>query len=223
MFTGLVEGVGQIAEFVPQGGGFLLKVKASFSLENTKVGDSIAVDGVCLTVVKVERQAFFAQLSPETISKTTFKLKKVGDLVNLERALRLGDPLGGHLVSGHVDGVGVIKRIAKMGDYTLFEISMPSQLLEYMVPKGSIAVDGISLTINEVLEDAIRLMIIPHTLKVTTLGVKKVGDLVNLEVDIIAKMVHRFLKPYLYKLGEEKGREEKSRLTLDFLKTHGFA
>jgi len=218
MFTGLVEGVGQITELTPQGSGFLIRIKASFNLEGTKVGDSIAVDGVCLTVVQLEPQAFRAQLSPETISRTTFKLKKVGDLVNLERALKLGDRLGGHLVTGHVDGVGAIKRIAKMGDYTLIEISIPKDLIQYMVPKGSIAVDGISLTINEVLEDAIRLMIIPHTLAVTTLGVKKVGDLVNLEVDVIAKMVHRFLKPYL-----SKAEEEKKLLTVEFLKEHGFA
>jgi len=218
MFTGLVEGVGQITELTPQGSGFLIRIKTSFNLEGTKVGDSIAVDGVCLTVVQLEPQAFRAQLSPETISRTTFKLKKVGDLVNLERALKLGDRLGGHLVTGHVDGVGAIKRIAKMGDYTLIEISIPKDLIQYMVPKGSIAVDGISLTINEVLEDAIRLMIIPHTLAVTTLGVKKVGDLVNLEVDVIAKMVHRFLKPYLSKV-----EEEKNLLTFDFLKEHGFA
>ena len=218
MFTGLVEGVGQITELTPLGSGFLIRIKTSFNLEGTKVGDSIAVDGVCLTVVQLEPQAFRAQLSPETISRTTFKLKKVGDLVNLERALKLGDRLGGHLVTGHVDGVGAIKRIAKMGDYTLIEISIPKDLIQYMVPKGSIAVDGISLTINEVLEDAIRLMIIPHTLAVTTLGVKKVGDLVNLEVDVIAKMVHRFLKPYLSKV-----EEEKNLLTFDFLKEHGFA
>ena len=218
MFTGLVEGVGQITELTPLGSGFLIRIKTSFNLEGTKVGDSIAVDGVCLTVVQLEPQAFRAQLSPETISRTTFKLKKVGDLVNLERALKLGDRLGGHLVTGHVDGVGAIKRIAKMGDYTLIEISIPKDLIQYMVPKGSIAVDGISLTINEVLEDAIRLMIIPHTLAVTTLGVKKVGDLVNLEVDVIAKMVHRFLKPYLSKV-----EEEKNLLTFGFLKEHGFA
>jgi len=217
MFTGLVEGVGQITELTPQGSGFLIRIKISFNLKGTKVGDSIAVDGVCLTVVQLEPQAFRAQLSPETISRTTFKLKKVGDLVNLERALKLGDRLGGHLVTGHVDGVGAIKRIAKMGDYTLIEISIPKDLIQYLVPKGSIAVDGISLTINEVLEDAIRLMIIPHTLAVTTLGVKKVGDLVNLEVDVIAKMVHRFLKPYL-----SKAEEEKSLLTVEFLKEHGF-
>ncbi|MCC6025995.1 MAG: riboflavin synthase, partial [Caldimicrobium sp.] len=145
MFTGLVEGVGQITELTPQGSGFLIRIKTSFNLEGTKVGDSIAVDGVCLTVVQLEPQAFRAQLSPETISRTTFKLKKVGDLVNLERALKLGDRLGGHLVTGHVDGVGAIRRIAKMGDYTLIEISIPKDLIQYMVPKGSIAVDGISL------------------------------------------------------------------------------
>ena len=218
MFTGLVEGVGQITELTPQGSGFLIRINTSFNLEGTKVGDSIAVDGVCLTVVQLEPQAFSAQLSPETISRTTFKLKRVGDLVNLERALKLGDRLGGHLVTGHVDGVGAIKRIAKMGDYTLIEISIPKDLIQYLVPKGSIAVDGISLTINEVIEDAIRLMVIPHTLAVTTLGVKKVGDLVNLEVDVIAKMVHRFLKPYLSKV-----EEEKNLLTVEFLKEHGFA
>ena len=128
MFTGLVEGKGIIKKILPKGAGFLLEIEAEFSLEDTKVGDSIAVDGICLTAIAVKQKIFAAEVSPETIARTTLKYKKPGDLVNLERALKLGDPLGGHLVSGHVDGTGKIVKILPLEGYHLFEIEVPQEL-----------------------------------------------------------------------------------------------
>lgn len=218
MFTGLVEGRGIIRKIISQGSGFLLEIESEFSLEDTQIGDSIAVDGICLTATKVFEKKFTAQISPETISRTTLKLKKAGDEVNLERALKLGSPIGGHLVSGHIDTTGKIINISKLGDYYLFEIEIPQKLSLYLIPKGSIAVDGISLTINEVSSNKFTLMIIPHTYKVTTLSLKKVGDFVNLEIDMIAKMVYQWVKPYLEKLSLSQANE----ITLDFLRNHGF-
>lgn len=219
MFTGLVEGKGVITKISPKGMGFFLEIQAEFSLEDTKIGDSIAVDGICLTAISVKKKNFTAEVSPETIARTTLKYKKPGDLVNLERALKLGDPLGGHLVSGHVDGTGKIVRILPLENYHLFEIEVPSELSQYLIPKGSIAIDGISLTINEVVNNLIKVMIIPHTYKVTTLSIKKPGDFVNIEIDMIAKMVYQWVKPYLSHL-EENSTE---KINLDFLKKHGFA
>lgn len=218
VFTGLIEGKGIIRSLVPQGPGFILEIESEFPLKDTKVGDSIAVDGICLTATKVSERRFTAQVSPETISRTTLKLKKTGDPVNLERALKLGDPLGGHLVSGHVDATGKIIKISPAGDYYLFEIEAPQELSPYLVPKGSIAVDGISLTLNEVKSNRFGLMIIPHTYRVTTLAFKKVGDFVNLEIDMIAKMVYQWVSPYLERLSSS----QEEGLTLDFLKNHGF-
>lgn len=216
MFTGLIEGKGIIKALQPQTQGFFLQIESEFSLEGTKIGDSIAVDGVCLTVVTLSSKNFAAHLSPETISRTTFKLKKVGSLVNLERALKMGDPLGGHLVSGHVDGLGKIVKISPLGDFYRFEIEIPEEFALYLIPKGSIAIDGISLTINEVNSNRITLMIIPHTYKVTTLHTKKVGDYVNFEIDLIAKMVYRWVKPYLKDLNRENFS------TLELLEKTGF-
>ncbi|WP_038055444.1 riboflavin synthase [Thermodesulfobacterium hydrogeniphilum] len=218
MFTGLIEGVGKILALQSEKGGLLIEVSSPFSLKNTQIGDSIAVDGVCLTVINKKENSFKAQISPETLSKTTFKYKKIGDPVNLERALKLGDRLGGHLVSGHVDGIGKISSINPIENFYRFIIEVPENLAIYLVKKGSIAIDGISLTINDCKNNNIELMIIPHTLKMTTLGFKKTGDLVNIEIDIIAKMVYKWLSPYLENLS---GSSQKT-LSLDFLKEHGF-
>lgn len=219
MFTGLIEGKGQITKIVPRGMGLFLEIQAEFSLEDTKVGDSIAVDGICLTATSVKKKKFTAEVSPETITRTTLKFKKPGDLVNLERALKLGDPLGGHLVSGHVDGIGKITKILSFQEYYLLEIEVPSELSHYLISKGSIAIDGISLTINELEGNLLRLMIIPHTYRVTTLSIKKPGDFINIEIDMIAKMVYKWVKSYLSKM--EENLQEK--ITVDFLKKHGFA
>ncbi len=217
MFTGLVEGVGRIKKIIFDGKGSLIEIFCPFSLEDARVGDSIAVDGVCLTVEELDRNAFKARLSPETLARTTFKYKKAGDPVNLERALRLGDRLGGHIVSGHIDGVGKILEIESLREFFRIKIELPADLSQYLVEKGSIAVDGISLTINSCKGNFFELMIIPHTFKMTTLQYKKIGDLVNIEIDMIAKMVAKWLSPYLEKI------DSKGNLSLEFLKKYGFA
>ncbi len=222
MFTGLIEGKGFIKKLLPQGQGFLIEIESDFSLEGSKIGDSIAVDGICLTITSLSSKRFTAQVSPETIARTTLKFKKAGDLVNLERALRLGDPLGGHLVSGHIDCLGKITKIQSLGEYYLLEIEAPKELAFYLVPKGSIALDGISLTINNVVDNFFSLMIIPHTYKVTTLSHKKVGDYVNLEIDLIAKLVYKWVKPYLEKLEEKEGESLKEKGLMKLLEKTGF-
>jgi len=219
MFTGLIEGKGRISRLVPKGGGLFVEILSEFPLSGSKVGDSIAVDGVCLTAISLSEKGFTAEVSPETLAKTTFKYKKPGDWVNLERALRLGDPLGGHLVSGHVDGVGRIQKILPLGNFYQFEIEIPSEFSHYLIPKGSISIDGISLTINEVKGNCITLMIIPHTYKVTALSLKRVGDYVNVEIDMIAKMVYQWVSPYL---NEFKNNVQQKSLDEEFLKKHGF-
>ncbi|MCS7149662.1 MAG: riboflavin synthase [Caldimicrobium sp.] len=218
MFTGIIEGRGRIRTLQPQGQGMYVEIESEVPLTDTKVGDSIAVDGICLTANTVSPKGFSAHISPETLSRTTFKLKKPGEYVNLERALRLGDPIGGHLVSGHVDGIAKINKLSLVGYYYLLEIDLPREFSYYLVPKGSIAIDGISLTINEVVDCLIKLMIIPHTYKVTTLSLKREGDLVNFEIDLIAKMVYRLVKPYL-----REESKESSSITIEFLRNHGFA
>ncbi|MFN3505503.1 MAG: riboflavin synthase [Caldimicrobium sp.] len=216
MFTGLIEGLGIIKSLQPLKQGILIEIESKFSLDNSKVGDSIAVDGVCLTIVSLKNKGFISHLSPETVSRTTFKFKKTGSLVNLERALKLGDPLGGHIVTGHIDGIAKITKIIPFGDFYRFEIEIPKEYVHYLVPKGSIAIDGISLTINEVKGSATALMIIPHTYQVTTLHTKKEGDFVNFEIDYIAKMVYQWIKPYV------KKAEEENHLTLELLEKTGF-
>lgn len=220
MFTGLIEGEGKIISMVSEKGGLSVEISVPFPLTDTKIGDSISVNGVCLTVIEKKAHSFKAHLSPETIERTTFKYLKVGEFVNLERALRLGERLGGHLVSGHVDGIGKIIEIIPLGNFYRFLIEIPENLAIYLVEKGSIAVDGISLTINRVEGTTFELMIIPHTYNVTNLKHKKRGDLVNIEIDMIAKMVYKWLSPYLKKISQTFS---KGSITVSFLKEHGFA
>ncbi|MCS7279235.1 MAG: riboflavin synthase [Thermodesulfobacteriaceae bacterium] len=217
MFTGLVEGIGKIVSLQSYRGGLLAEISAPFSLKDTRVGDSVSVDGICLTITEIRGSNFKAHLSPETLSKTTFKYKHLGDFVNLERALRFGDRLGGHLVSGHVDGIGKILSITPIEDFWKLRVEIPAEFVPYIVKKGSIAIDGVSLTINDFRERVLEFMLIPHTLKVTTLCLKKPGDLVNIEIDMIAKMVYKWISPYLENL-----ETTKRRLTLEFLKEQGF-
>lgn len=220
MFTGLIEGEGRIVSAIPERSGLTIEILVPFSLSDTRLGDSFSVNGVCLTVIEKRENTFKAHISPETLARTTFKYLKVGDFVNLERALRLGDRLGGHLVSGHVDGVGRILDIVSLGSFYRFVIEVPENLAFYLIEKGSIAVDGISLTINRVEERKLELMIIPHTYQVTNLKRKKKEDLVNIEIDMIAKMVYKWLSPYLKGVSSNPSKEP---LDLYFLKEHGFA
>jgi riboflavin synthase len=217
MFTGLVEGIGKIISLQPYRGGLLAEISSSFSLKDTDIGDSISVDGICLTITEIKGSTFKAHISPETLKKTTFRYKNSGDFVNLERALKLGDRLGGHLVSGHVDGIGKIVSITPIEDFWKLLIEIPSEFTPYLVKKGSIAIDGVSLTINDFKNNLLEFMLVPHTLKVTTLCLRKPGDLVNIEIDMIAKMVYKWLSPYLESL-----ESSKKALTLEILKEHGF-
>ncbi len=194
MFTGIIEGLGTIREIRPTGQGKRLGVDADFDLDQTKIGDSISVNGSCLTVVMIESALFKVDMSPETLARTTFGRAKIGDRVNLERALRLSDRLDGHLVSGHIDGIGTVKLKEKTGNAIIFTIEVPESLSYYMIKKGSVAVDGISLTINNCGRNRFDVSIIPHTAKLTTLGVIKTGDLVNIETDMIGKYVERFVR-----------------------------
>ncbi len=193
MFTGIIEEMGAVKAVgkTLQGSGVTILAKAV--LEGLKIGDSVTVNGVCLTVVGRNDTEIKADISPETMKVTTLGSLKAGDPVNLERAMRLGDRLGGHLVTGHVDGVGTIRARAQDADAYQIMIEAPRDVLRYCVPKGSVTVDGISLTINAVNDRGFRVTVIPHTAKVTTLGIKQIGDTVNVETDLIGRYVERLL------------------------------
>lgn len=190
-----------------------LEIAARQVLEDVKLGDSIAVNGVCLTVVSFSGDRFTVDVMAETLKKTSLERLRPGEKVNLERALRLADRMGGHIVLGHVDGVGRIIEQTRVDIALVTRISCPAPLLRYILPKGSVAVDGISLTVVEVFTDSFTVSLIPHTAKVTTLGIKGTGDLVNLETDIIGKYVEHLFK----------GRSKTTNgLNLNFLEEHGF-
>ena len=189
MFTGIVEEKGIVQSVEKKNNLFSLSIFANKILKNSKIGDSIAVDGVCLTIVSRRGQTLAFDMMKETIDKTTLKYLKKGSQVNLERSLKFGSRLGGHFVLGHVDGVGFIKKKVALPNYVEFQISMDKKLMRYVVPKGSICVDGISLTVGFVKKNYFSVYIIPHTLKITTLGRKKLLDKVNIETDIVAKYI----------------------------------
>jgi riboflavin synthase len=213
MFTGLVEGVGEILEITRMAEGVRLKIGLPFPATELTLGESLAVAGACLTVTTIGPQAAEVEVSPETLARTTLSLKKVRDQVNLERALRLGDRLGGHLVTGHVDGVGTLRE-RRPGPASLYlRFELPPALGRFVIEKGSIAVDGVSLTVNACGESDFAVNIIPFTAQHTTLTNLKTGDQVNLETDIIGKYVARLLGPH--------ARRE-SNLTPEFLAKHGF-
>lgn len=193
MFTGIIEGLGKINGIRSTGRGKRLTIEADFSLDQTKIGDSISVSGACLTAVKMDGRRFEVDVSPETLQVTTFDKAKVGDRVNLERALRLSDRIDGHLVAGHVDGTGIIKQLVPLGNAIMVTIAVEQSLSRYMIAKGSVAVDGISLTINDCDNSGFSVSIIPHTAKLTTIGFKGKGDRVHIEADMIGKYVERFV------------------------------
>jgi riboflavin synthase len=213
MFTGLVEGVGEIVGLTPMAEGLRLSVKTSFPAGELNLGESVALAGACLTVVAIAPPRASFEVSPETLACTTFSLKKVGDRVNLERALRLGDRLGGHLVTGHVDGVGVVRERRAGPVHLALTFELPATLGRYVIDKGSIAVDGVSLTVNTCRGNTFTVNIIPFTAQETTLGTLKVGDRVNLETDVIGKYVARLL-------GKDAPQGE--GVTPELLARHGF-
>ena len=194
MFTGIVEEMGVVKALDRTLTGARLTILASGIMDDLAVGSSVSVNGACLTVVDVADREFAVELSPETLAATTCQQLTAGTPVNLERAMRLNERLGGHLVAGHVDAVGVIRDRRQNGNAIVLTIEAPKDVLRYCVTKGSITVDGISLTINEVTDCAFTVAIIPHTAKMTTLGLKNPGDGVNLESDLIGKYVERLLQ-----------------------------
>jgi riboflavin synthase len=194
MFTGLIQSLGNIASLEPRGGDLRLSIDCgALDLSSVAEGDSIAVSGVCLTALDIGPHAFAADVSTETLSKTTLGGLRAGDPVNLERSLTLATPLGGHFVSGHVDGIGCVKSISADARSQRWVFAVPEDLRRYIAGKGSIAVNGVSLTVNELYADGFGVNLIPHTLAHTTFGTLGVGDPVNLEVDLIARYVERLM------------------------------
>lgn len=194
MFAGIVEEMGAVKSLEKTLAGTRLTILAKVVMGDLSIGASISVNGACLTVVKRDEKEFSTDISPETLTVTNLGQLAIGSPVNLERAMKLNERIGGHLVAGHVDGVGTIHERHQEGNGTVLTIETPPEVLRYCIPKGSITVDGVSLTINEVTGRSFSVMIIPHTAKVTTLGIKQVDDTVNLESDLIGKYVERLLQ-----------------------------
>ena len=193
MFTGLIEDVGVIAEQRKENGSAVLTVTTKLAVHSMPIGASVAVNGTCLTVVKKQARSFTVDVSPETLRRTNLGELAIGSLVNLEQPMRLQDRLGGHLVTGHVDGVATIAAIASQGDFTIFEFRVSSDLGQFLVSKGSVAIDGISLTVNTCSRTRFSVAIIPFTLRHTNLRTRGVGAKVNVETDLIGKYVHSFM------------------------------
>jgi riboflavin synthase len=212
MFTGIIEEIGKIDEISSRGGNLLLTIKASGVSADLKVGDSVNINGACQTVIEVRDDGFVVEAVEETLKRTNLKELKTNDSVNLERALRASDRLGGHLVSGHVDYLSRIKSITEKNQSWLFEFEIRQEYQAHLVEKGSVAVDGISMTVVQVLKDSFTVSVIPFTVKETTLGKKKVGDAVNIETDLIGKYVERILTL----------KKRKVEITEDWLREKGW-
>ncbi len=191
VFTGLVQSLGTVRRLITDGAGVRLEVSDEQVARGAMVGDSIAINGCCLTVVAVEGAELSFDAGPETLQRTNLGRLAAGDSVNLESSLRLGDPLGGHWVTGHIDGVGALDAREDQGDWCTMWFRTPAELTRQMASKGSVAVDGVSLTLVDVEADRFSVALIPHTLRVTTLGLRAIGDEVNLETDVLAKYIER--------------------------------
>jgi riboflavin synthase len=216
MFTGIIQSVGKIAALETRGGDARARISCGkLDMSEVNTGDSIAVSGVCLTVVEHSAAGFTADVSGETLSRTTLGRLHTGDAVNLEKALTLSTPLGGHLVSGHVDGVGVVVNRREAARSVQFRIKAPEALAKYIAEKGSVCVDGVSLTVNAIHGAEFEVNIVPHTLAETTLGTIKEDSEVNLEVDVVARYLERLMSG---KLAAQSGSE----ITREFLAQHGF-
>lgn len=209
MFTGIIQGLGTVRRMSRQGADALLLIDAPWDGSDLRIGDSVAVNGVCLTVTAKSGQGFTAFASSETLSKTNLNLFRTGDRVNLEKALRMSDFLSGHIVLGHVDGLGKIREKTVRSQSIVCGVEVPPNLSRYLVEKGSVAIDGISLTVNRCDKNLFYVNIIPHTAQETTLQIKKLGDPVNIETDILGKYVEKLL-PAPQGVG------------LEFLQLHGF-
>lgn len=215
MFTGIVEEKGRIAGIVAGSSAGEIAIRASVVMEGTKIGDSIAVNGVCLTVTGFRSDGFTADVMPETLRRSNLGGLRLGDPVNLERAMAADGRFGGHIVSGHIDGTGKITQKRQEENAVWVTIEASGDILDLIVEKGSVAIDGISLTVAEVTDRAFKVSIIPHTGKETTLLEKKAGDIVNLENDIIGKYVQKLMNA-------NPERDKKSRVTMEFLAQNGF-
>jgi riboflavin synthase len=221
MFTGIIESLGNIRVIRSSGsGGKRFAVEADISLAGTGIGESIAVNGACLTVVKIDGKRFEVDVSPETLEKTTLGNARSGERVNIERAMRLSDRLDGHLVSGHIDGVGTITGKRDAGNAVIITFGVPVSISRYIIKKGSVAVDGVSLTVNNCDEGWFEVSIIPHTAKLTTMGVKGEGGFVNIETDMIGRYVERFVG--LLQSGDDKKKGARSSIDMDFLAKAGY-
>ena len=218
MFTGIVEETGIRAAMKPGNNGKEITLQGNKIIEGTGIGDSIAVDGVCLTVKNISGKEFSADLSEETLKLTTLSELNPGSKVNLERALKMNNRLGGHFVTGHIDGKGSIAEKTVSNQSAEITISVPEEIMQYVVKKGSIAVNGISLTVARCDSNSFTVAIIPLTLQITNLGMKKIGDEVNIETDVIGKYIEKFLE----RLDGNHNLKNK-KLDLNYLKEHGFA
>ncbi len=211
MFTGIIEEISTIKEIMPQGSGKRIRIEAEKVMDDLEIDQSIAVNGVCLTVVEIGKNFFETDAVMETLTRSTLAQLKRNEKVNLERALRLQDRLGGHLVQGHVDGVGAISRVNQAPHASTLTLEIPEDLERYIIAKGSIAIDGVSLTIAQKERQVITIAVIPHTWQQTIFQFKKAGDAVNIEVDFLAKYIEQMLKKH----GETK-------ITSEWLKQQGF-
>ena len=216
MFTGIIEELGVVSKIKLAADSAELSIKAKKVLEETRLGDSIAVNGVCLTVIQLGIREFTVDVMAETLTKTALAQLEPGSKVNLERALQLFSRLGGHLVSGHVDDIGTIKRITAAGIAAIYEISISPDLSSFIIPKGSIAIDGISLTVVQAEKDFFSVSLIPHTSAHTTLGLRKVGEQVNLETDIIGKYIASLISN-----SPQKSQTTRNNISVNFLAEHG--
>lgn len=216
MFTGIVEEIGRIHSVIKSAKSAKITIKASRVLEDIKLGDSISTNGVCLTVTEFTSKTFTVDVMAETMMRSSLNILSSGDEVNLERALRVGDRLGGHIVSGHIDGMGRISNYENEDNAVWVTIEACNDILKYIVQKGSIAIDGISLTVAYVDETVFKVSIIPHTKEVTTLLKKKVDDVVNLECDVVGKYIEKLIS-----VKEET--PTKGAIDMNFLSEHGFA
>ncbi len=217
MFTGIVQGLGTVKSVKKMAEGSVLAIAPDFVLEDPEEGESIAVNGVCLTATTISGDFFTADVSPETLSRSTLGELGPGNRVNLERALRLSDRLGGHIVSGHIDCTGQVLERKELRQFTLFRFRIDAKYDRYLIEKGSVTIDGISLTVNSCTSGEFSVAIIPHTLSITTLGFRKVGDWVNIEVDVIGKYVEKLLKG-----GMEARAAGEGSLDTEFLAKYGF-
>jgi riboflavin synthase len=217
MFTGIILGKGTVVEKRSSGSGMIFSLEPDFDLTDPEEGESIAVNGVCLTARNISPGMFTVDVSPESLARTNLGRLSVGSKVNLERALRLSDRLGGHMVSGHVDGVSTVLQRRPVGNFVQFTFGMPAGLGKYIIEKGSIAIDGTSLTVNSCDDETFSIVVIPHTLEVTLLGAVRQGDTVNIEVDLIGKYVEKMLQAE--PVGPQKAQ---GRINPEFLARHGF-